>query len=71
MICWFSLVQPSIKSLMKNFPKFKQNTTRIAAYGEKTSKAVEEAGLRLDIAAPVPESPSMTMSIEKYLKNNK
>jgi len=68
MLVFFS--PTSIKSLMKNFPKFKQNTTRIAAFGNKTSKAIAEAGLRLDIAAPVPESPSMTMSIESYLKQH-
>jgi uroporphyrinogen-III synthase len=53
---------------MKNFPKFKQNKTRIAAFGTTTNKAVEEANLRVDVMAPVPEAPSMTMAIEQYLK---
>jgi uroporphyrinogen-III synthase len=57
-----------IKSLLKNFPKFKQNATRIAAFGPTTAQAVLEAGLRLDILAPVPSSPSMTMALENYVK---
>lgn len=57
-----------IKSLMENFPDFKQNETRIAAFGTSTHRAVEEAGLRLDIQAPTPKAPSMTMAIEQYIK---
>jgi uroporphyrinogen-III synthase len=57
-----------ITSLYKNFPKFKQNKTRIAAFGPATAKAVEEAGLTLNIHAPKPGTPSMTMAIEEYIK---
>ena len=57
-----------ITSLYKNFPKFKQNKTRIAAFGPSTAKAIEEAGLRLDIHAPKPGTPSMTMALEEYIK---
>jgi uroporphyrinogen-III synthase len=57
-----------ITSLYKNFPKFKQNKTRIAAFGPATAKAVEEAGLRLDIHAPKAGTPSMTMALEEYIK---
>ena len=57
-----------IKSLFQNFPKFKQNKTRIAAFGPTTSQAVKEAGLYLDISAPVPAAPSMTMALEQYIK---
>jgi uroporphyrinogen-III synthase len=67
MLVFFS---PSgIESLMKNFPNFKQNSTLIAAFGPTTTKAVVDAGLRLDIEAPKPEWPSMTMAIEAYIKN--
>lgn len=59
-----------IKSLMQNFPDFEQNDTRIATFGPATAKAVEDAGLRLDIKAPVPESPSMTMALDRYIKEN-
>ena len=62
-----------IDSLFHNFPDFKQNNTRIAAFGSTTIKAVEEKGLRIDIPAPTPDTPSMTMALEKYIKevNNK
>jgi uroporphyrinogen-III synthase len=57
-----------IKSLFENFPEFKQNNTRIAVFGNSTVKAAEEAGLKIDIAAPSEETPSMTMALEKYIK---
>ena len=57
-----------IESLFQNFPEFKQNETRIAVFGNTTAKAVEEHGLRIDILAPTPETPSMTMALEKYIE---
>ncbi|WP_347173201.1 uroporphyrinogen-III synthase [Polaribacter uvawellassae] len=57
-----------IDSLFQNFPDFKQNNTRIAAFGNSTIKAVTDAGLKCDIMAPAPETPSMTMALEKYIK---
>lgn len=57
-----------IDSLFQNFPDFKQNQTRIAVFGNTTIKAVKDRGLRVDIAAPTPETPSMTMALEKYIK---
>ena len=57
-----------IESLLKNFPNFKQNDTRIAAFGNSTVKAVTEAGFKCDITAPAPETPSMTMALDKYIK---
>ncbi len=57
-----------INSLLVNFPDFKQNNTRIAAFGPTTSKAVRDAGLFLDIEAPLPNAPSMTGAIELYIK---
>lgn len=57
-----------IQSLIKNFPKFKQNGTKIAAFGPTTAQAAENAGLRIDIKAPLPGVPSMTMAIENFIK---
>jgi uroporphyrinogen-III synthase len=68
-ICFFT--PGGIKSLMENFPKYKQNSTKIAAFGENTIKAVEEVGLVLDIKAPLPQSPSMVTALENYLKPKK
>jgi uroporphyrinogen-III synthase len=58
----------SIHSLFINFPDFKQNFTRIAAFGVSTHKAVLEHELVLNIPAPTPEAPSMTMAVEQYIK---
>ena len=57
-----------IESLFQNFPDFQQNETRIAVFGNTTIKAVEEKGLRVDISAPTPETPSMTMALQKYIE---
>ncbi|MFN3403841.1 MAG: uroporphyrinogen-III synthase [Cytophagaceae bacterium] len=57
-----------INSLFTNFPDFKQNKTRIAAFGPTTAKAVRDAGLILDIEAPLPNAPSMTGALEVYIK---
>ncbi|WP_055434760.1 uroporphyrinogen-III synthase [Lacinutrix algicola] len=56
-----------IDSLFHNFPDFEQKDTRIAVFGNTTIKAVEAKGLRVDIAAPTPETPSMTMALKKYI----
>lgn len=62
-----------VKSLFDNFPKFKQENIRIAAFGKITAKAVLERKLRLDIEAPLPEFPSMASALNHYLmhSNNK
>jgi len=45
-----------VKSLLQNFPEFKQNNIKIASFGETTAKAVKDAGLRLDLQAPMPHA---------------
>ncbi len=57
-----------IESLLKNFPNFKQNETKIAAFGPTTANAVVKNNLRLDVHAPQPNAPSMTGAIELYVK---
>lgn len=69
MLVFFS---PSgIESLFKNFPDFKQNTTKIAVFGPTTAKATEDANLRIDVQAPNPKAPSMSMAIEQYINSQK
>jgi len=61
-----------VKSLFKNFPEFKQNSTLIGAFGPSTVKAVKESGLNVDILAPTKTALSMTVAIEQHIvKNNK
>src|SRR5690606_9922760 len=59
------------ESLFKNFPDFKQNQPRIAAFGATTAEAVKNAGLNIDVHAPAPGLPSMSMAIEHYIKKIK
>jgi uroporphyrinogen-III synthase len=68
-ICFFT--PGGVRSLIENFPKFKQNGTRIGAFGANTFKAVEDAGLTLDIKAPQPLAPSMVSALEHYLNSLK
>lgn len=61
----------SLDSLYDNFPNFKQKNTRIAAYGNSTSKAIVDRDLILDIRCPDPNNPgvtSMAEAIEQYIK---
>jgi uroporphyrinogen-III synthase len=68
-ICFFT---PSgVKSLFDNLPKFKQNGAVIGAFGSNTMRAVEEAGLTLDIKAPQPQAPSMVAALEQYILASK
>lgn len=59
-----------IKSLKENFPDFVQGEIKIAAFGPTTATAVEHEGLRLDINAPNPKAPSMTMALDDFLKEH-
>jgi uroporphyrinogen-III synthase len=64
-ICFFT---PSgVRSLFDNIPGFAQRNTMIGAFGSNTSKAVEDAGLSLEIKAPAPQSPSMVAALEQFL----
>jgi uroporphyrinogen-III synthase len=56
-----------VKSLFQNEPEFVQNGTLIGAFGPITSKAVEDAGLQLNIKAPIPNIPSMPSALDQFL----
>jgi uroporphyrinogen-III synthase len=57
-----------VKSLLENFPEFKQEKTRLAVFGSTTIKSVEDNGLRVDISAPNKKAPSMLMALDQYIK---
>ena len=57
-----------ITSLYENFPDFRQNDTRIAAFGPTTAKSVSDHELILDIDAPNEKAPSMSMALDQYIK---
>lgn len=60
-----------IKSLNENFPDFQQGDIKFVAYGKSIAKAMEEAGLKIEIQAPTPEAPSVARAIELYLESHK
>jgi uroporphyrinogen-III synthase len=68
MIVFFS--PGGVQSLLQNFSDFKQKNLKIGAFGPLTAQAVFSAGLRLDVQAPAPGAPSMTMAIDNYLSGN-
>ena len=61
-----------VKSLLENFPDFKQNELQIATFGPAAAKAVAGAGFNVDITAPTPEAPSIAKALMLHLqKENK
>lgn len=65
LLCFFS--PTSVASLKHNFPQFQQKAKFVAVFGKSTAKAAEQAGIRIDVEAPRPSAPSMTMAIEQFL----
>lgn len=59
-----------VTSLMKNFPEFEQKETKIGCFGPQTAKAIREAGLRVDMEAPMPGAPSITAALNLFIKEN-
>ena len=56
-----------VKSLFENFPEFRQGELKFISYGKSIVKAMEDAGLQIEIKAPAPEVPSAAKAIELYL----
>lgn len=65
MLVFFS--PAGIQSLMKNFPGFEQKDIAIGCFGPTTAKAIKEAGLRLDLAAPSAAAPSMPAALDLFI----
>ncbi len=59
-----------VKSLYENHPDFVQGDTKFVSYGKSVVKAMEEAGLEIEISAPTPQAPSVAKALEIYLTNN-
>ncbi|MBR6884064.1 MAG: uroporphyrinogen-III synthase [Bacteroidales bacterium] len=57
-----------VKSLKENFPEFTQGDIKFVSYGRSIVKAMEEAGLSIEVKAPTPEIPSVARAIEAYLE---
>ena len=59
-----------VKSLFENHPDFSQGDLRFVSYGKSIIKAMEEAGLKIEISAPTAEAPSVAKALEIYLSKN-
>lgn len=58
-----------VKSLYENYPEFQQGDIKFLSYGKSIVKAMEEAGLSIEISAPTPEAPSVAKALELYLSS--
>ncbi|MGN1233931.1 MAG: uroporphyrinogen-III synthase [Candidatus Cryptobacteroides sp.] len=56
-----------LKSLYANFPEFKPGNAKFVTFGKQIVKAMEDAGLPVEIQAPTPEAPSVARALELYL----
>ena len=66
MIVLFSPI--GVRSLLESFPNFaEQNDITVAAFGLSTHAAINAANIKLTIAAPSKNAPSMTAAIENYI----
>ena len=59
-----------VKSLYENQPDFVQGDIKFVSYGRSIVKAMEDAGLTIEISAPNAEAPSVAKALEIYLSNN-
>ncbi len=56
-----------VKSLVENFPKFKQGKTLMAAYGTASVKALKDNNFEVAIEAPTPQAPSIAKALDIFL----
>jgi uroporphyrinogen-III synthase len=61
----------AVQTLFEHDPNYSQNGTVIGAFGPSTTKAVEDAGLKLDVKAPAPNAPSMVAAMEQFFAEQK
>lgn len=60
-----------VVSIFYNFPDFKQGKIKFLTYGHSIINAMKDAGLKIEIQAPTPQTPSVASAIGNYLKNQK
>ena len=62
--------QADMTSLKVNFPEFEQGEIKFVSFGKSIVKAMNEAGLSIEIQAPTPEAPSVSKALDLYLAKN-
>lgn len=67
----FAFFSPSgIKSLIENFPSFKQGDKAIAVFGSTTLEEAHKHKITPEVVAPSKNCPSMIMAIDAFLEEN-
>lgn len=59
-----------VKSLLSNYPDFKQEEVAFAALGSSVVEALNENGFSVQVTAPTKEFTSITDAMDAYLKEN-
>lgn len=59
-----------VKSLVSNFPEFKQGDTLFVTYGANTANALKDNGFTVQLETPTPEVPSVSKAVLLYLEKN-
>ena len=66
MIVLFSPI--GVRSLLESYPDFKENCkTIVAAFGTSTHAALNNAEIKITVAAPTKNAPSMATAIENFI----
>ena len=63
--------QSDVKALYENYPDFQQGDLKFGTYGRGIVKAMDEAGLKIEVKAPTPEATSVAKAIALYLAAQK
>ncbi len=59
-----------VESLLKTQPDVAKTGIKIGCFGKATAKAIEDAGLPLELEAPTVKAPSMTAALDLYLEES-
>lgn len=61
----------AVQTMVDHDPEYKQAGMVIGAFGPSAAKAVEDAGLKLEVKAPAPNAPSMVSAMEQFFAAQK
>ena len=56
-----------VKSLLENFPNFRQGKTLMASFGTAAAKALKESTFKVALEAPTPQAPSIAKALDIFL----
>lgn len=59
-----------VEGFLQSYPDFKQDERVIACYGAATVKALQAAGLRVDVMAPNAQYTAVSMAVDAFLQEN-